>query len=70
MRLEGHDGSLDTEPGGGFPDAREQRAVATMHTVEITDRKRARTACFGIGKSAKNLHRSGRAWPQSENPRL
>ena len=57
MRLEGHHRGLHAQIRRGLADARQQRSMAEVHAIKIADRERARAARFGVGESAKNLHR-------------
>jgi hypothetical protein len=70
VRLESHHRSFDAQPLGRRRELLEQRAMAAMHAIEISDGKRARATRFSVGESAKNSHGMAIERRHIENPRL
>src|SRR5450830_824687 len=56
MRLEGHHGCFQSQPGGGSAHAGQQGLMAEVDAVEIADRERAGRTRRCIGKTSKYLH--------------
>lgn len=70
VRLKSHHRSFDLQPSGRRRELLEQRTVAAMHAIEISDGERARATRFSVGESAKNSHGMAIERRRIENPRL
>ena len=66
--LEGHHSGSHAQRVGRAAQFREQRAVAPMHAVEITDRNRAGRAGGGAGETTIDTHGGGSWATGSKTP--